>query len=289
MNVTLVSILMGVGGMLGWGIYDFLGGVYSRQVGSVRALFWSQLAGLVSILALAVVLKTAPGIPTAALLLSILAGFVYTAGYLIFFRGLEKGNVSVIAAIMNLWAVFTMTFAFLFMGQKLTGVQGAGVALILLGALLASMDWNSVRGRGIKLSAGVWEAVLGAFFFGVFWNISEIVSEDIGWLPATILVKMGIVLFLLIFSVASRKGLKLADVSKKTGWILLLMGIIELAALTLVNYGLTIGDAILITPVASALSVVTITLAVIFLKEKVTRLQGFGMVMAVAGIVITAL
>jgi uncharacterized membrane protein len=51
---------------------------------------------------------------------------------------------------------------------------------------------------------------------------------------------------------------------------------------------LTVGDAILITPIASALSIVTITLAIAFLKERVTRLQSLGMIAAVAGIVITA-
>lgn len=66
------------------------------------------------------------------------------------------------------------------------------------------------------------------------------------------------------------------------------MGIIEVGAVALVNYGLAIGDAILITPIASALSIVTITLAIIFLKEKVTRLQGVGIVGAILGIVLTA-
>jgi uncharacterized membrane protein len=67
-----------------------------------------------------------------------------------------------------------------------------------------------------------------------------------------------------------------------------LMGIIEAGAVAIVNYGLTIGDAILITPIASALSIVTITLAIIFLKDKVTRLQRLGMIAAIAGIIVTA-
>jgi len=33
---------------------------------------------------------------------------------------------------------------------------------------------------------------------------------------------------------------------------------------------------------------VTITLAIIFLKEKITKLQGFGIVMAITGIIVTA-
>jgi drug/metabolite transporter (DMT)-like permease len=45
----------------------------------------------------------------------------------------------------------------------------------------------------------------------------------------------------------------------------------------------------LITPIASALSVVTIVLAFIFLKDKVTKLQGLGMIAAIGGIIVTAL
>jgi len=37
-----------------------------------------------------------------------IAAILYSAGYLFFFRGLEIGNVSIVAATMNLWAVFTM-------------------------------------------------------------------------------------------------------------------------------------------------------------------------------------
>jgi uncharacterized membrane protein len=75
----------------------------------------------------------------------------------------------------------------------------------------------------------------------------------------------------------------------KTKAIILLMGVIEAGAVALVNYGLAIGDAMLITPIASALSIVTITLAIVFLKDKVTKIQGFGIVTTIIGIIITAL
>jgi len=42
-----------------------------------------------------------------------------------------------------------------------------------------------------------------------------------------------------------------------------------------------------ITPIASALSIVTIALAIIFLKEKISRIQGIGISVAIAGIIIT--
>lgn len=288
MNTTILSILLGIGGMFGWGIYDFLGGVFSKQIGSFKSLFWSQLAGLISILLLAFIFKTEINIPVLAIILSPVASIVYSAGYLFFFKGFEKGNMSIISATMNLWAVFTMLFAFIFMGQRLTTTQTIGVFMIIAGATLASIDWGSIGSQKLRLSLGVREAIFGAFFFGIFWNISEIISEEIGWLMTTLLIKFGIAIFLLIFSFAVKQEVGLMNSSTKTKYVILLMGIIEVGAVALVNYGLTIGDAILITPIASALSIVTILLAVIFLKDKVSKFQGVGVCMAIVGIIATA-
>lgn len=288
MNTTIPSILCGIAGMLGWGIYDFLGGVYTKQIGPVKSFFWSQLAGLISVILLAVVLTISLDIPILVIILLPVAAIVYSVGYLFFFKGFEIGNVSIVAATMNLWAVFTMLFAFIFLGQRLSTIQSLGVLMIISGVTLASLNLKDIRNRGFQLSSGVKEAILGAFFFGVFWNISEIISEEIGWLPTTLFVKFGIVLFLLLFSLLAKRDLNLTKVTNTTKWIIVLMGVIEAGAVAIVNYGLTIGEAILITPIASALSIVTITLAIIFLKEKVTRLQGFGMILAITGIIVTA-
>jgi len=274
--------------MFGWGIYDFLGGVFSKQIGSFKSLFWSQLAGLMSILLLAFIFRAEINLPVLAIIFSPVASIVYSAGYLFFFKGFERGNVSIIAATMNLWAVFTMLFAFIFMGQRLTTTQTIGVFMIIAGAILASIDWGSIGSQKLRLSLGVKEAILGAFFFGIFWNISEIISEEVGWLLTTLLAKFGIAIFLLIFSFVVKQEIGLMNISTKTKYIILLMGIIEVGAVALVNYGLTIGDAILITPIASALSIVTIILAVIFLKDKVSKFQGFGVCMAIVGIITTA-
>lgn len=288
MSTTILSILIGIGGMFGWGIYDFLGGVFAKQIGPFKSFFWSQLAGLLSIFFLAFVFTISANVSALVIILSAIGAIIYAAGYLYFFKGFEIGNVSIVAATMNLWAVFTMLFAFIFMGQRLSTIQTLGVLMIISGATLASLNWNEVRKQGLHLSAGVKEAIFGAFLFGIFWNISEIISEEIGWLLTTLIVKFGIVLFLLIFSFLVKREINLSNASIKIKYIVMLMGVIEAGAVALVNYGLTIGDAILITPIASALSIVTIVLAIIFLNEKVTKLQGIGMVAAIVGIILTA-
>lgn len=283
-----MSILLGIGGMFGWGLYDFLGGVFAKQIGPFRSLFWSQLAGLISLVVLAVLLKTSPAGSTQVLLLSALAAMLYSAGYLFFFKGFEIGNVSIVAATMNLWAVFTMLFAFLLMGQRLSVLQTLGVSMIILGAAAASIRWSEIRQQKFQLSAGVKEAALGAFFFGIFWNVSEVISEKIGWLFTSLYVKLGIIIFLLIYALLARQAIRLRQSTATTKIMIALMGVIEAGAVAMVNFGLTIGDAILITPIASALSIVTIALALVFLKDRLSKVQLFGMLTAVAGIIVTA-
>jgi len=275
--------------MFGWGLYDFLGGDFAKQIGPYKSFFWSQLAGLASMLLLATFVSPSMNVPSGVIFLFPVAALLYSAGYLFFFKGFEIGNMSIVAATMNLWAVFTMFFAFTFMGQRLSPSQTIGVLMILTGVTLASLNWSEIQQRKFQLSLGVREAIAGAFFFGIYWNVSEIIVEQVGWLVSTALIKLGIVVFMLFFFVLSNRGMSLADTAGKTTAAIFVMGVIEAGAVAVVNYGLTIGDAILITPIASALSIVTIVLAIIFLKEKITKIQGIGVVTAVVGIVVTGL
>ena len=287
MSITFLSILSGITSMFGWGLYDFLGGVFAKQIGPYKSFFWSQLAGFASMLLLALIAAPNASISAGVALLFPVAALLYSAGYLFFFKGFEVGNVSIVAATMNLWAVFTMTFAFIFMGQRLRTIQTIGVLMILAGVAVASLNWSEIQQRKFQLSAGVKEAIAGAFFFGIYWNVSEVIVEEVGWLVSTAFIKLGIVVFMLLFSIFSKRGMGLASIARKTILAIFVMGIIEAGAVAAVNYGLGIGDAILITPVASALSVVTILLAIVFLKEKITRFQGFGIAIAIVGIVVT--
>ncbi|MBM4413487.1 MAG: DMT family transporter, partial [Chloroflexi bacterium] len=258
MNNTLLSIILGIGGMVGWGIYDFLGGIFAKGIGSFRTLFWSQLVGAVAIALLALIAPpTVPTPSTIWLWLPVAAG-CYAAGYIFLFRGFAKGNITIVAATMNLWAVFTIIFAFVLMGQRLSSAQSIGVVLIIVGATLAAIDVGSLGTQLLRLSLGVSDALIGALFFGVFLNISELVSEQMGWLWSTLAIKIGVVGWLLVWTRWNGDAVRLGTTRPRTWATLILMGVIELAAVACVNYGLTIGDAILITPISSALSVVAV-------------------------------
>ena len=288
MSAIVQSILAGLGGMFGWGLYDFFGGLFSKRIGNFKTFFWSQLAGLVFAVLLSFAFAINLNIPTRVVFLIPVASIFYAAAYLLFFRGFELGNVSIISATMNLWAVFTMLFAFIFLGQRLSTSQFLGVLMILAGVALVSLKWSDIKAQNGILLSGIKETILAALLFGIFWNLSEIISDTIGWLSTTLFVKIGVVLFMYLYAQGINRELRVVNTSPKIMLTILFAGVLEAAAVASVNWGLTIGDVILVTPISSALSIVTILMAVLFLKEKMTALQGIGMIMVIAGIVLTA-
>ena len=163
MSSAIISLLSGLGGMFGWGIYDFFAGIYSKKIGPYKTFFWSQLSGLIFVFLLVSVFTNTPNIPTLIILLLPIAALFYSAGYLFFMKGFEIGNISIVAAIMNLWAVFTMLIAFIFMGQRLSAVQTLGVFMVISGVTLASLNWSDIRNQSFQLSSGVKETVLGTW------------------------------------------------------------------------------------------------------------------------------
>jgi bacterial/archaeal transporter family protein len=288
MSKAVLSVLAGLGGMFGWGTSDFFANLSSDEIGNFKTFFWSQTAGILFTLLLIPVFGISFNLSLLFFALLLTACLFYSSAYLLFYKGFEVGNVSVVSATINLYAVFTMIFAFLFLGQRLTWLQALAVFLIILGVALVSLNLNDLKEKKVKLLKGVKEALLAALLFGVFWNLSELISERTGWMAATLLVKVGSILFLLLISFLGRKEVGIGKISSKLKFAVFLIGTLEALAVLSVNWGIEHGDGILVAPISSALSIVTILMAIIFLKEKVTKLQGLGIVIAILGIVLTA-
>ncbi len=289
MSTTLISIFAGLGGMFGWGISDFFANISSDKIGHSKTVFWSQLAGMV-FLGILFIFVDVPEITLSArtLIMFGLSGTFYTLGYIYFYKAFEIGNVSIVSASINLNVVVAILLALIFKGQQLTGYQPLAVILILFGVTMVSLKLKDLTNSKVSLSAGIKETIIASVVFGAFWNLSEILSEETGWLPTSFWVKVIALLLLLSWSFVKRETLNYERKLLNFFPIVALVGILEAAAVASVNFGLTVGDVILVSPISSALSIVTITLAVIFLKEKLTKTQVAGVCITMAGIILSA-
>ena len=67
---------------------------------------------------------------------SFAAGFVNFFGFLFFFWAIEKGKVSTVIALSSLYPVVTILLSILFLHEKITIREGAGIVLALAAGFL---------------------------------------------------------------------------------------------------------------------------------------------------------
>jgi transporter family protein len=69
----------------------------------------------------------------------VLSGLGTGASWLCYFRALKLGNAGQVAPVDKMSVVLVAIFGVLFLGEKLTALNWAGVALITLGAVLVAL------------------------------------------------------------------------------------------------------------------------------------------------------
>lgn len=288
MDKTLLSILSGLGGMLGWGTSDFLANSASEKVGHHRSLFWSQVAGMILIGACVLVFNRSLDLNPLLLGLTILGGIMYAVGYLFFYKGFEIGNVSVVSATINLQVLFAILISFFVRGQQLTSFQIPALIILLTGISLVSLNFDHLKEGKVGLLKGVKETLTAAIVFGIFyWPLNEYLVEQADWIFISFLIKVVALSFLFLLSWRNKTKLKIKN-NTRLYFLIAAVGILEALGILSASFGQSYGDGIIVAPIASALTIVTVTLAMIFSNEKINRLQAFGILLAIAGIVMTA-
>jgi drug/metabolite transporter (DMT)-like permease len=133
-----------------FGSADFLGGVASRRVRAASVLLISTPAGLVVILAAALL----TGVPFQAggLGWALAAGTAGGAGMIILYAGLAAGPMSVVAPVSALASTVVPVGAALAMGERASAAVYAGAVLCLVAIVLASMEGG--RGPGTRPPTG---------------------------------------------------------------------------------------------------------------------------------------
>ena len=78
-------------------------------------------------------------ISSSTFLFLILSGLATGASWICYFRALKLGNASQVAPVDKLSVVLVAVFGVIFLGEKLTGPNWLGVALIAAGAFLVTL------------------------------------------------------------------------------------------------------------------------------------------------------
>ncbi len=309
-----LAIILGLTGAVCWGGADFAARFASRRVGAYRTLFFMQFFGFI---ALSAYLKfrggffegIAPGWHPWAL--AALAGVINMIASLSLYYSFQIGVMSIVAPVSSAYPALTVALA-IASGERITALRGAGLAVTLVGVILAATTFtpsaaspvnespvnaNPVKESAAKetatketahLSKGVGWALLAALGFGVlFWFLGFYVVPAVGPTISVWVIRLTSFSVLALAAIPARQSLKLPIGS--VWWQLAAVGFLDTAAFVANNAGLHTGQVSVVSVLASLYGAVTVLLAWIFLREKLERSQWLGIILIFAGIVLVSI
>lgn len=280
---------LGLGAALAWGFADYLAQPAARNLGSVRAAFYAQLAGLLLLLPLTLFTQRV-FFPTGAdtWLWIVATGVLGAGGGLAFYQSAKLGSLAVVAPIMGSYGAVTTLLAWLW-GEHLTPLVTLGLLLALVSVVLVSIPARhaKVSAPPRQLQGIVWALASAALVGLCFFVMGRELTPRIGGILTTwwtrvvgITLNFGILLF-------TRQALGFAR-----GRHLLtpgLSGALSVTAILLTALGLGHGEDAIVTVLGSMSIVITTLIALLIVRERLTWWQGLGMLLAGVSVVMIGL
>jgi len=290
-----MGILLGLASALSWGSADLLARFATRSIGTFRTMLYMQLTGFLLLTAAIPWLggwgHLADGSGWRIWAWGIGAGVLNTLGTLALYRSFEIGKMSIVAPISAAYPALTMVLSAI-TGERLTAPRFAGIVLIILGVVMVARgeampgDANPLDDtRPAKKYLGVGWALLAALGFGVmFWLLGIRVVPMMGAAPSVWMIRLTSVVTTALVMLAASQPMKLPEFGAHR-WILGI-GLLDTGAYVFNNYGMMHEQVSVVSVLASLYGAVTVALAAVILKEKITRQQWLGIAAIFTGIVL---
>ncbi len=286
MDISL-GIIFGIIAAIGWGTADFFVARAVRKTTIFKTFFWSQMIGVAFFIIIFSLFFKFPILSFATIGVILIASFLSTISYLLFYKGLQVGKVSIISPLTACWAIVTVILSLIFLNERLTAIQGVGVTLAILGAILASFKLNDLLKLKLKNAAkGVKYTVIAVFGWGISYVLIDILVAELKWFLPIFFIKIVGVLYLLLYTGTTKKKISFP---KNVVWLIVLIGVLEFIAFSSYGLGVNSEYTAIVAPISVAFPAVTVILARIFFKETLEINQKIGIIAIIAGLVLLAL
>jgi DME family drug/metabolite transporter len=227
-----------------------------------------------------------------AFLLFILAGiFAPALVRWLYFISLDRLGASMSASIQSTGPAFTAILAIIFLKEKLTVSISLGIVLIITGIIILQRSIDTDGDFRVQRKKDLIFPLLSAIFLGLALvfrkmglNILDVplFGVTVGFLTSLVFYS---ILFLMSKSMRNSVSMNRNDllflcgagVSLTTGWLTLF-------------YALSLGDVIIVAPLANLQPVMVVGLSYLFLKdiEKITPKMIAGILVVLIGVLLTA-
>ncbi|MEX1248106.1 MAG: DMT family transporter [Anaerolineales bacterium] len=276
MPAPFIAALFALSAAVAWGSGDFVSGLSARRIGALYTLLLSFIVGLAGLLILT--LLGAEPIPAFAdLAWGVLAGMLGTGGFIFMLRGFTVGRMSIVAPVSAILAAAIPVVITAFS----EGVPHQG-QLLGFALAFASIWLLSSQGNEKSRPAGIGLALVAGLGFGLFFTMLDQISVGVIFWP---LVASRLVAGLLLagYFVVTRQPL----VPSKPPWgLLVASGLLDVGGNFFFLQAVQTGRLDLSAVLVSLYPAVTVLLALLIAKERISRLQAAGVVAALIAILL---
>lgn len=303
----MLTVTLGLSGALIFGSGDFLGGLAAKRMGAFLA---TGIAGLIGLFLLVGFTFVIPGeITTEAILWGLLSGVAGSLAILLLYAALAIGPMSILSPLGALVsAVFPVMWALFISHETLAwfGYLALGIGAVAIVLVAFTPEKNAVRPR----ARGIIFAVVSGILIGLFLIILDQAPANAGIYPLVFNRVVNIsIMFSVVFTMAlvrmahkkgylGRDGVPRADLvvgdsgrtDVKNGIFLALgCGVLDATGNALLLLGIQTGELSVMSVLTAMYPAGTIILAALVLREKITKLQLIGMVLALSAAALLAL
>ena len=279
----MLTILYSLGAAFTWGAADFTGGLASRRTGAYRAAFYGETFGLVFIVAAAFFIQQ-PLPHWTVLALATLAGAIGTTGLLTLFRSVIHGQMSIAMPVSALLAAALPVLV----GSLTEGFPGGitflGFALALAAIWLISQE-NGKDNHILARLSDLRLPLLAGIGFGSFFILMDIAVREATLWPM-LASRSGGSIIMAIYMMFRKDSWRLA----RDAWpVLVLNSFLDVGGTAFYLLASQTGRLDIAAVISSLFPGSTVLLAALFLKERVSRSQLIGILLAFAAIVFLTL
>jgi drug/metabolite transporter (DMT)-like permease len=280
----LLSIFYGILSAGTWGAADFIGGLATKRTSPYRVLFLAEIAGLIPFTALA--LLTREPIPsTLDLLWGAISSLVGLTGLTILYRALADGQMTIAAPVSALFAaLIPVIFGFFTLGAPSPATMiGFGLAFLAVW-LISQTDGSNWRFhlRGLRRFTDLRLPLLSGLFFGLYFIVIHRATLNAFFWPLVMARFAGFAAFGLYALVTRQPALPPRDV-----WgFCLINGVIDIGGNAFYILSAHAGRIDVAAVLGALYPASTVLLAWIFLREKLSLVQIFGVLLAFIAIVL---
>ena len=264
---------------------DFVGGITSRTANGIRVGAYVALVGMPMALAVSLV-GDYEQVSHADVGWSIAAGVSVALGIGCFYVGMARGLITVVAPVAAVvGAVIPVVYA-VARGERPGPVAMVGLVIAFIAVAVVSLSPSEQHPDAAVVDGVVLAlALVSGVLFGLFYIAFSRVSDDAGLWPVTIERAAASVVLVVAAVVMTRgpvKGLR------RMLPAVLLVGLLEVAAVVPLLLALQRGPVAIASVVASLYPVTTVLLAAFVLRERLSRLQYVGVACALISVALVS-